>query len=154
MQVGIRSAALRDLEDIYRIEHECFASEAFSREQLEHILRSPGFATFVAVLDGEPIGYVTGSIRHSREESAGHVYTIDVKRTYRREGVGSRLLEALVHFFAENGVDTCYLEVRDDNVAAKQLYLKDGFEPLETLKDYYGFGVDAIRLSKALRRTR
>jgi len=154
MRVGTRRATLKDLEDIYQIEHECFTSEAFSREQLEHILRSPSFATFIAVQDGEPIGYITGLIRCSKEESPGHIYTIDVKRTYRREGVGSRLLEALVHFLAENGVDTCYLEVRDDNVAAKQLYLRCGFEPLETLKDYYGFGVDAIRLRKALRKTR
>jgi len=150
LSVIIRKATVMDLEDIHQIELKCFAREAFSRSHLEYFLRLPNFVNLIAISDGKPAGFIIGSVEHSVGENVGHIYSIDVKHECRRKGIGSSLLSAMESILAEKGVEKCYLEVRFDNVAAINLYLKHGYKTLETIKDYYGFGVNGIRLEKDL----
>jgi ribosomal protein S18 acetylase RimI-like enzyme len=151
LSVNIRKATLSDLEVIHRIELECFAHDAFSKRLLEYFLRSPDFLTLIGFLDGEVAGFITGSIENSEGKTVGHICTLDVKRNWRRMRVGSGLLTFLEYILSEKQVEACYLEVRDDNAAAKNLYVKHGYKPLETLKDYYGFGADGIKYGKDLK---
>jgi len=114
----IREATLTDLDEIYKIEVECFAGNAFTYSHLEYCLRSPSFVKLVASVNGEVAGFIIGSLEDSRERIVGHVYTLDVKRKFRRMGIGSTLLEALEKIFINRGVEKCRLEVRLDNTAA------------------------------------
>jgi len=148
----IREAEQLDLDEIYRIEIECFAEESFTYSQLKYYLDSPNFITLIASVNGETAGFIVGSIEDADGERVGHIYTLDVKRKFRRVGVGSALLQALERFFIERGAVRSCLEVRSDNIAAKNLYLKLGYEPMEVIRDYYGLGLDAIRFEKALRK--
>ncbi len=150
MPISVRKATEEDLEVIYKIELECFADNAFTKRQLEYLLRSANSVTLVAVLDGEPVGFITGSVDRSRDPAVCHVYTLDVKRSYRRMGVGSTLLDLLEHAMAEKGAGICYLEARTDNIAAQNLYVKHGYRPFRILRDYYGFGADGLRFRKDL----
>jgi len=154
LTITIRKATLKDLEAIYPIELECFAQEAFSKQLLEYFLRSKDFLTLIASLNGEAVGFITGSVESFRGKPVGHIYTLDVKRNHRRKGVGSSLLQALECALAERGVEVCILEVRLSNVAAQNLYFKHGYKPSQTLKDYYGFGADGVRLEKSLKRVK
>jgi len=151
LSISIRQATLRDLDEIYRIELECFAHDAFSRRLLEYFLRSSDFITLIAFLDERPAGFIAASFDYHQSKPAAHIYTIDVKQDCRRIGVGSSLLIFLEGIMMEKNIKACYLEVRVDNVAARNLYFKHGYKPLETLKDYYGFGVDGIRFRKELK---
>lgn len=151
MPISVRTATLDDLEVIYKIELECFDNNAFAKQQLEYLVRAKRSVTLIAVLSGEPVGFITGSVGHSKK-TIGHIYTLDVKRDHRRKGVASRLLDSLERVLADRGVDTCYLEASVDNVAARNLYIKHGYKPVETLRDYYRPGVDGIRFKKELRK--
>ncbi len=144
----IREAIMTDLDEMYKIEVECFAENAFTYSHLEYCLRSPSFVKLVASIDGETVGFIIGSLEGSRERIVGHVYTLDVKRKFRRMGIGSTLLEALEKIFISRGAEKCRLEVRLDNTAAKRLYLKHGYKPKKIFKDYYGPGLDALELEK------
>jgi len=148
----IREATLTDLEEIYEIEIECFARNAFTYSQLEYCLRSPSFVKLIASVNDETAGFIIGLLEGSGERVVGHVYTLDVKRKFRRMGVGSALLEALEKIFISKGAKKCCLEVRLDNTAAKRLYLKHGYKPKKIFKDYYGPGLDALRLEKNFKR--
>jgi len=148
----IREAELTDLDEIYKIEIECFVEEAFTYSQLEYCLRSPDFVTLIASVDGETAGFIIGSLEGSREKTVGHVYTLDVKRKFRRMGIGSALLEALEKKFISKGAEKCRLEVRLDNTAANRLYRKHGYSPKKIFRNYYGHGLDAVRLEKNLRK--
>ena len=150
MPISVRTATEDDLDVIYKIELECFAENAFTKRQLEYLLRSKSSVTLIAVLKEEPVGFITGSVDHSRDPAVCHVYTLDVKRNYRRMGVGSALLDLLEHAMAEKGASACYLEARTDNIAAQNLYVKHGYRPFRTLRDYYGFGADGLRFKKDL----
>jgi len=151
LSVGMRKAAPEDLEVMYEIELECFAHDAFSRRLLEYFLRSPDYLNLIACLDGKPAGFIVASVEDSRGRPVCHIYTLDVKADWRRRGIGSSLLCFMERIMAEKNVQACYLEVRADNEAARNLYLKNGYRPLERLRNYYGFGHDGIRYKKDLK---
>jgi len=148
----IKKATLRELNEIYRIEVECFAEDAFSYAQLEYCLRSPDFVTLIALINGESSGFIIGALEGSGGKIVGHIYTLDVKRKFRRMGVGSALLEALEKVFINKGAEKAILEVRLDNIAARRLYLKHGYSLEEIIKDYYGPSLDAARFEKTLQK--
>lgn len=152
MGVVTRDTSINDLEALYRIELECFGRDAFTRSLLAYLLASPDSVGLVAEVDGGTIGFVIGSIRRHRNRRIGHVLSLDVSAGYRRRGIGFKLLSELERVFVEGGVQVCYLEVRANNVAALGLYRKHGFVVVETLKDYYGVGVNGLKLKKDLKR--
>jgi len=62
---------------------------------------------------------------------------------YRRKGIAQKLLD----FCLNNNFESVSLEVRADNSAAINFYLKNGFEKVSTRDKYYG-DVDAIMMVK------
>jgi len=139
-----------DLETLYKIERECFTTEAFTKTQIAYFLEAPNAVSLIARVDNEIAGFTIGLIHDSNTVRAGHVCTIDVSIAHRRRGVGLRLLKELERIFIQRGVKICYLEARLDNLAARELYRKHGYVEAETLSDYYSRGSHGIRLLKKL----
>lgn len=53
---------------------------------------------------------------------------ITIDPQYRRQGIAQKLLHTAFSFFAQaKQVNRCFLEVRQSNLAAQQLYLQQGF---------------------------
>ncbi|MBX5327461.1 MAG: ribosomal protein S18-alanine N-acetyltransferase [Candidatus Bathyarchaeia archaeon] len=150
MTITIQKATLTHLEALYKIEQQCFTQEAFSKNQIAWLLKSPVAVSFLAKENNEIVGFIIGVIYENGEKPVGRIFTIDVAPAHRRKGVGIRLLKRAEKEFADLGVKICYLEVRADNVAAKQLYKKVGYKEIRVLKDYYFQGGHGIRLKKAL----
>lgn len=151
MSITVEPATLDDLEKLHRIERECFTIEAFTKEQMTRLLESPHTTSLVAWINGAVVGFIIGSIENLNETRVGHVYTLDVAVEHRRKGVGLRLLQELEGIFAKKGVKICCLEVRFNNVAARELYRKQGYTEVAPLKNYYYKGVHGIRLEKKLK---
>jgi len=152
MPLKIEQAKLNDLDTLYRIEKECFTSEAFTREHIGYLLESPNAVSLVARANHEIFGFIVGMIENYGRVKVGHVYTIDVALKYRRAGVGLRLLDELEHVFLERGAKTSYLEVRIDNKAARELYRKKGYIELEPLENFYARGRHGLRMKKELKK--
>lgn len=150
MDIITREAKIEDLETLYKIELECFGSEAFTKTQLGYFLKSSGFVSLVAEVDGFPAGFIIGAVEQYKNKIFGHIYSLDVSQEYRRKGVASRLLDKLERIFVRNKAEVCYLEVRVDNAAATELYKKHGYRVTETLKKYYPMGINGFRLKKDL----
>lgn len=60
------------------------------------------------------------------------------------QGIGSMLMERLIQYAKDNGIELIYLEVRKDNVAAIHLYEKFGFRQTGTLPAYFKIGNEYI----------
>jgi len=150
MSVSVRRATIGDLETLLSIERECFTMEAYTKEQMSYLLESPNAVGLVAKVNNEVAGFSIGLIERHGKTKRGHVYTIDVAVKHRRTGIGLKLLSELEGVFVEKGVKTCYLEVRVDNKAARELYRKHGYTELEPLEDFYSLGVHGVRLKKEL----
>jgi ribosomal-protein-alanine N-acetyltransferase len=75
------------------------------------------------------------------------IHTIGVDPAYQGQGIGRRLLDALLSF-ATGG--TVYLEVRTDNAPAIALYRSAGFVDVAVRKRYYRVsGADAYTMRRA-----
>ncbi|MEM2911461.1 MAG: ribosomal protein S18-alanine N-acetyltransferase [Candidatus Bathyarchaeia archaeon] len=136
-KISIQDASLRHLDRLYEIEQKCFESEAFTRHQIAQLLAHPNSISLVAEVDHNIIGFIIGAIFFEKEKLVGHILTIDVCPSHRRMGIGSMLLQQIEKIFINKGVKTCYLEAREDNVAALNLYRKLGYKKIESLKNYY-----------------
>jgi ribosomal-protein-alanine N-acetyltransferase len=62
---------------------------------------------------------------------------IVVAHSARRNGLGKRLLDALLTRAKETNSDSIFLEVRESNAAARALYERAGFEQTGRRKSYY-----------------
>lgn len=150
----MEEATLANLEELLTIERECFTGEAFTREQIETLLRSPDAIRLLARINGKVAGFILGVVHYYGSAKNGHVYTIDVAVKHRRRGVGVRLLNEMEKAFSKMGAETSYLEVRVDNQAARQLYKKQGYVEAEQLHNYYSSGIHGLRLVKQLKLSR
>ena len=150
MSIITRRATVNDLEKLCEIERECFTVEAFTKEQIRFLLDDQNAVGLIALLDDEVAGFIIGLIHHHNKTRTGHICTIDVAVKYRRKGVGLKLLSELEKVFVKMGVKTCYLEARVDNVAARELYRKQGYVEVERLEDYYHVGVHGVLFVKRL----
>jgi len=151
LQITIVPANTRDLEQLLKIERECFTTEAYSKEQIRSLLREPKAISLLAKVDDEAAGFTVGIIEHHGTIKVGHIYTISVAVKHRGKGVGIKLIEEIEDAFLKKGAETSYLEVRADNQVARSLYQKAGYEELEVLQDYYSPGVHGLTLKKQLR---
>ncbi len=149
MSIIIQKATIDDLETLYEIERECFIVEAFSKQHIADLLEDQDSISLVARKNSEIAGFIIGLVHRRNKMIGGHIYTIDVTVKHRRRGVGLKLLENLERIFLERGVKVCYLETRIDNVAARELYQKQGYVEVEKLEHFYR-GVHGIRLQKKL----
>lgn len=79
-----------------------------------------------------------------------HITTLAVAEKYRRCGIGSRLVAALVASTVKSGARYLTLEVRPSNITAIKFYEKHGFKTLGRRKRYY-VDEDALIMTKELK---
>ncbi len=149
MSITIKKAEINNLETLYKIEKECFTLEAFSKRQIASLLRAPNSISLLAEISGEIVGFLIALVHERNSEKIGHVFTLDVAVNARKKGVGLKLLGNLEQVLREGGISVCYLEVKVDNVSARELYRKLGYVEIRFLKSFYRGG-DGIRLKKNL----
>ncbi|PQZ78439.1 MULTISPECIES: GNAT family N-acetyltransferase [unclassified Brevundimonas] len=109
---------------------------------LAALLASPGV---FAIKDGD--GFIL--IRVVADEA--EILTLAVRAAARRSGLGGRLVQAAVVRAAALGAERLFLEVAEDNVAARALYARTGFVEAGRRRGYYaradGSREDALVLS-------
>jgi ribosomal-protein-alanine acetyltransferase len=149
MTVTVQDASVKYLGRLYEIEKECFVEEAFTKKQIAQLLTDYNSISLIARENCEIVGFIVGMIYPDRKAVNGHILTIDVSPPHRRKGIGQMLLHEMEGIFAQKGVQTCLLEVREDNVAAIGLYHKLGYKDIGRLKNYYG-NAHGIYFRKAL----
>lgn len=67
---------------------------------------------------------------------------LTVRRDYWRQGIGNALMEELIKYAKENGIEILNLEVRSDNINAVRLYEKFGFKHIGTSPAYFKINGD------------
>lgn len=127
-------------DDIDHINRLSFA-HPWSRQLIADDMLNPN--SFYAVeTDGDrAIGY--GGITIIAGEA--NVTNIAIHPNYRRQGVGTRIMERLIRYCTDNNLLLITLEVRKSNISAVSLYEKSGFAVEGERKGYYADnGEDAL----------
>ena len=137
-----------DFEALLAMDQVCFPKTiAYGRGELKSYLRSEGSRCIVA----EMAGTVAGFILTERAAEIAHIITLDVLESFRRQSVGSSLLEAAEQDAASLGVTLMYLETATMNKAAIALWKRHGYREAATIENYYGRGQNAFEMQKLLR---
>ncbi|MFA4899368.1 MAG: ribosomal protein S18-alanine N-acetyltransferase [Brevundimonas sp.] len=117
----------------------------WSADTFADLLSQPGM---LAV--SEPDGFIL--IRTVVDEA--EILTLAVVPSARRHGLGRRLVEEAAVAAVQAGATRLFLEVADDNIAARGLYEGAGFDPIGRRKAYYasadGSRTDALVMSRDL----
>ena len=101
---------------------------------------------FAARIDDKLVGYAGIARLGILPPYEYEVHTIGVDPAYHGQGIGRRLLQAMLDFA---GRGTVYLEVRTDNAVAIALYRSAGFVEVGLRKRYYRVsGADAYTMRR------
>lgn len=128
----IRRMTEADLEQVAELEQACF-SEPWSYVLLKEGLPVAYDAYFVAVQEEQVQGYSVLRILAGE----GEIQRIAVLPAYRKLGLGRELMAAMVTYARVNETFSLSLEVRESNLAARNLYESYGFSATAIRKDYY-----------------
>ncbi len=137
------------LDEILALEQLCFPDDPWGRLSFENELSNP-LSVFLVAKDidsNKVIGYGGVWLMYD----AGNITNIAIHPQYRREGIGSKLLDLLTDICMERGMETITLEVRVSNLPAKTLYETNGFLVCGVRKKYYHGKEDAFIMTKELR---
>ncbi len=128
----LREMTAEDIDGVLIVEREAF-STPWSERLFYDELKNPHTVYYVCEDDGKIVAY--GGVWHVLDE--GQITNIAVKSKYRKSGVGSRLLDAIIGFSKDNDLSVVELEVRASNEPAIGLYKKFGFREVGVRKNYY-----------------
>jgi ribosomal-protein-alanine N-acetyltransferase len=114
-------------------------------------------AEIAALRDRPTTGFVatgdTGFVLLQIVPPEAEILTLAVHPAAQGQGLGRVLIEAAAALVASKGAETLFLEVAEDNAAARALYAKTGFTETGRRQRYYSRDdappVDALILSRA-----
>jgi ribosomal-protein-alanine N-acetyltransferase len=128
----IRPASLSDVGALAALEQSCF-SDPWSAVGIRETMQYETARSFVAQESGRIVGYVMARI--SGQE--GEILDLAVVPEKRRRGIGRSLLATVREALQSGGVREMYLEVRESNRPAIELYRAQGFRPVGLRPRYY-----------------
>ena len=132
-EIKIRSMRKEDIPEVSEIEKLSFpspwSSNIFSSE-----LEKGSFA-FYHVLEYRD--RLVGYGGYWRIKNEAHLVTFAIHPSFRRRGLGAKLLEQLLKDAQDQSLDTITLEVRDSNLAAQRFYERFGFKKIAVRPHYY-----------------
>ncbi|MBM4186469.1 MAG: ribosomal-protein-alanine N-acetyltransferase [Gemmatimonadetes bacterium] len=138
----IRPATAADLDAIAAAERVCFP-DPWSREALGELLGASGTTALVATTAaaGTVVGYLIARAVLDEAE----ILNVVVLPGARRAGLGGQLIGRGLEALVQLGARAIFLEVRESNRVARDLYERHGFRPIGVRAAYYRSPVeDAI----------
>ncbi len=142
----IREAHNQDIDHLVAIEELCY-DNPWPREAFEEEIEREDVGIGVVAEDESlVVGFLTGMA----VVDEFHLHNLAVHPDFRGRGIARCLLEAIESLCRQRNLRRILLEVREDNEAARHLYLGMGFKAEGTRKDYYSPGKNAYMYIKHL----
>lgn len=144
----IRQARDSDIDDLVRLENECFGTyyreHKYGEPEFTECLYKKQAIFFVAILNSSLVGYVAGSVKTSRCQLSVHLDSVAVLPGARGKGVGDRLMQKFIEEAKQRACKKAMLEVAAANEGGIVFFSKVGFSKIRRLPGYYGEGLDSI----------
>ena len=135
----IRKASLDDLKQIYLIEKDVFINDHWTFEMVERELKNLSSQTTWIIEESSVIlGYCM--IRIFCNEA--NITNMAIKSSHQREGLGLFLLGHVLNQLPIKS--SVFLEVKEGNLSAINLYQRLGFKVINSRRNYYKDGRTAL----------
>lgn len=140
--ISYRQANAFDLPVFVSLDKELFPYSPWSTSQYKEEFSAPTRHFVVAVDDEQRIIGYAGVFAPGSAEA--DVLTVGVVPRHRGKGVARHLMSLITEWAVQQGSTAMMLEVKLDNAEAIGLYESLGYAKLNTRKDYFGPGLDAL----------
>ena len=140
----IREFSEEDLSEVYEIALRNL-TERYQPDLLLDIYQSWP-AGFLVAITSRIVGFIAGT----REENTARILMLAVERKFRKQGIGSALLNHFTTNCRKEGIASISLEVRISNQEAVQFYQNRGFQIISFLPNYYTDGEAAYVMWKMI----
>lgn len=135
--VHIRWMIRRDMQSVLDIEERSFEFP-WSEDEFIRCLRQRNCIGMVAQMNEEVVGFMIYELHKNRL----HILNFAVHPEFRRQNIGSSMVEKLVSKLSYQRRSRIMLEVRETNLPA-QLFFKDlGFKAVSVLREFYEDSVE------------
>ena len=146
--ISIRPAGINDLNGLAVLEQLCSGTPWQAESLYKDLSDNRAARYWVAVsARGLIVGYIACWLILDEAE----ITNLSVLPEWRRRGIAGRLLQHLIGQATAEGTACIFLEVREHNQAARQLYQRAGFAEVGKRQGYYAdTGETAITMSKKI----
>lgn len=135
MRISIRAATDLDLDDLVEMALDLWPEEDEEdlQDALSTAIEAPDEIAFVAVVDGEPVGFATASIRSDYVEGSsgspvGYLEGVWVDEDFRRRGLGRALVRAAEGWAGTEGCSEFGSDAYLEDLDSHAFHLSVGFE--------------------------
>ena len=132
LQIHVRWMIRRDMPEVLQIEQEAFEFP-WSDEDFTRCMRQRNCIGMVAEMADSVVAFMIYELHRSRL----HVLNFAVRRSHRRLGVGSQMMDKLFAKLSPERRGRIVLEVRERNLPAQLFFRSLGYRAISVLKDFY-----------------
>jgi [ribosomal protein S18]-alanine N-acetyltransferase len=122
----------RDMPEVVAIEQEAFEFP-WSEEDFTHCLRQRNCIGMVAEMADSVVAFMIYELHRTKL----HMLNFAVRRSHRRLGIGTRMMDKLVAKLTPDRRGRIVLEVRETNLPAQLFFRSLGFRATTVMKDFY-----------------
>ena len=122
--------------------------QGFPRQEFEQLLTDRSVVADRAASGRKPVGFIVS--RRAADEA--EILSVAVARAARGRGLARALLDLHLRRLAGFGLRAVFLEVDEDNTAARRLYARAGFQEVGRRPGYYAQGRASPAAALVLRR--
>jgi ribosomal-protein-alanine N-acetyltransferase len=131
-QLSIGWMIRRHIPDVIDIENASFASP-WSYHELMQCLRKPYCNGMVAERDGTVAGFMVYELLKSQL----HILNFAVSPAFRRQQIGSQMLDKLYGKLSQQRRKEIIVEVRETNLAAQKFFSANGYLASGCIRNHY-----------------
>lgn len=131
-----------ELEEALKIREEVFVKEQGVSVELEHDQYDQSAYHFIIRTDKN----IIGTCRLLIENKVGKIGRMAILSKYRKQGLGSRLLDKVIEFSKDKALDALTLNAQ---LEAKGFYKKNGFEVIDE-KAFMEAGIKHLKMNMDL----
>jgi [ribosomal protein S18]-alanine N-acetyltransferase len=146
--VHIRRSKPADLDALWELENQVFATDRMSRRSLRRLLASPSAVAMVARADGAIMGVAVVLFRVNSR--VARLYSLAVAPKYTGRGIASALLATAEKIAMRRKCRSLRLEVHERNHGAIKVYRRAGYHEFGRYHHYYEDRGHALRFEKQL----
>jgi len=108
-----------------------YARETIIIQRAGKLGKSPPDINQVAIIEGEPAGFIRCFIREEKcRPSFGLIGILGIFPEYRRKGICHSLINQALMKFKEHGLQYTYIGTKENNQKAMKAYKNAGFQPI------------------------
>lgn len=136
-KITLRQAIVTDINSFLQIEEDVYDGKTPWNHTafLQEMLNNRRSIYISAVAKNEVIAFIGVDFYPLKFEA--HITNFAVATPYQGQGLAKFMMKKIMDFCKDEGYKVISLEVNNNNIIAKSLYAKMGFEEGKFLKNYY-----------------